>query len=142
MNFTDKHYNRLQKLNDKYLEHHNQKLDFFNESIITHKQRIERDDLILRQNLKQTHGIRLQGNNKYYLASQIAEFINWIEQNGTRYFAPSLIDSVHLVNNAHYGPRITIRFKDTYEETYKSFADVKSMFSFIEGHNSCKNNIK
>ena len=142
MNFTDKHYNRLKKLNWKYQEHYNQKLDFYDESFITHKERIERDDLIYRQNLKQTHGIRLQGKNKYYLGYQIAEFINWVEQNGTKYFAPCLIDSVHLVNNTHYGPNITIRFKDTSEDTYKSFEDVKSMLSFIEGHNFCKNNIK
>ena len=142
MNFTDKHYNRLQKLEKKLQEHYDNYISVDDETYITRKERYELDELRYRQNLKQTHGIRLQGNNKYYLASQIAEFINWIEQNGTRYFAPSLIDSVHLVNNAHYGPRITIRFKDTYEETYKSFADVKSMFSFIEGHNSCKNNIK
>ena len=142
MNFTDKHYNRLKKLDNKYLEHHDQKLDFFDESVITHKERIERDDLIYRQNLKQTHGIRLQGKNKYYLGYQIAEFINWIEQNGTKHYSYEEIDEVSIVNNTYYGVNITIRFKDTSKDTYKHFEDVKSMISFIEGHNFCKNNIK
>jgi rhamnogalacturonyl hydrolase YesR len=142
MNFTDKHYNRLQKLENKLEKHYDNYVSIDDETYITRKERYELDELRYRQNLKQTHGIRLQGVNKYYLAREIAEFIDWIEQNGTHNAYAEEIDSVHLVNNTHYGPKITIRFKDTSEEDYKNFEDVKSMISFIEGHNYCKNNIK
>jgi|TARA_R100000479_G_scaffold119102_1_gene60899 hypothetical protein len=141
MNFTDKHYNRLQKLEKKLQEHYDNYISVDDETYITRKERYELDELRYRQNLKQTHGIRLQGLNKHYYARQIAEFIDWIEQNGTNNAFAEEIDSVHLVNTTYYGVKITIRFKDTSEEDYKTFIDTKTMISFIEGHNFCKNNI-
>ena len=131
MEFTQKQNEKLNELNTRRRENITPRL---NEQEID-----ERHDLNFRKNLKQTHGLRLQGGNKYYYASQIAEFIDWIEKNGYQRYSYEEIEEVR-VGKSHYCHEIKVLLKDGGIDDFKSFNDLKTLLGFIEGFNSCKDN--
>ena len=131
MEFTQKQNEKLNELNTRRRENITPRL---NEQEID-----ERHDLNFRKNLKQTYGLRLQGGNKYYYASQIAEFIDWIEQNGYQRYSYEEIEEVR-VGKSHYCHEIKVLLKDGGIDDFKSFNDLKTLLGFIEGFNSCKDN--
>ena len=131
MEFTALQNERLIELNTRRRE---------NITPILNEQEIdERHDLNFRKNLKQTYGLRLQGGNKYYYASQIAEFIDWIEQNGYQRYSYEEIKEVRI-GKSHYCHEIKVLLKDGGTDDFKSFNDLKTLLGFIEGFNSCKDN--
>lgn len=131
MEFTQQQNERLIELNTRRRENITPRL---NEQEID-----ERHDLNFRKNLKQTYGLRLQGGNKYYYASQIAEFIDWIEQNGYQRYSYEEIKEVRI-GKSHYCHEIKVLLKDGGTDDFKSFNDLKTLLGFIEGFNSCKDN--
>lgn len=136
MEFTQQQNEKLIELNNKHYDYHH----FVNGAEdLTHEEKEKRHDLNFRKNLKQTYGLRLQGGNNYYYASQIAEFIDWIEQNGYQRHSYEEIKEVRI-GKSHYCHEIKVLLKDGGIDDFKFFNDLKTLLSFIEGFNSCKDN--
>ena len=121
----------------------NERLNLLNScrETLDSEQREERHELTFRKNLEKTYGLRLQGDNKYYYAYQIAEFINWIEQNGIKEYSYEEIKEVRIGKSFYcHDIDIILKYGGIYE--FKRFHNLKSLLSFIEGYNSCKNNLR
>lgn len=134
MEFTQQQSERLTDLNNRYYDYHHKGSEG-----LTHEEKEKRHELTFRKNLKQTYGLRLQGDNKYYYAYQIAEFIDWIEQNGIKQYSYEEIKEVRI-GKSHYCHEIKVLLKDGGTDDFKSFNDLKTLLGFIEGFNSCKDN--
>lgn len=134
MEFTQKQNEKLRDLNNRYYDYYHKGAEG-----LTDAEKEERHNLNFRRNLKQTYGLRLQGDNKYYHASQIAEFIDWIEQNGIRKYSYEEIKEVRI-GKSFYCHEINIVLKSGGISDFKRFDNIKSLLSFIEGFNSCKDN--
>jgi len=138
MEFTQKQNDRLNELNDRRRENITPiSLKKKRGRLLNEQEIDERHELSFRKNLNQTHGLRLQGGNKYYYASQIAEFIDWIEQNGIRQYSYDDIKEVRI-GKSHYCHEINILLKSGGVSDFKRFNDLKTLLGFIEGFNSCK----
>ncbi len=121
----------------------NERLNLLNScrETLDSEQREERHELTFRKNLEKTYGLRLQGDNKYYYAYQIAEFIDWIEQNGIKEYSYEEIKEVRIGKSFYcHDIDIILKYGGIYE--FKRFHNLKSLLSFIEGYNSCKNNLR
>ncbi len=134
MELTQKQNEKLTELNNRYYDyHHNQSAP------LTDEEKEERHELTFRKNLEQTYGLRLQGNNKYYYAYQIKEFIEFIEINGSGRYSPDEIKEVR-VGKSHYCHEINIVLNSGGVSDFKRFDNIQSLLSFIEGYNSAINN--
>ena len=134
MELTIKQNEKLTELNDRYYDyHHNQATP------LTDEEKEERHELTFRKNIEQTYGLRLQGNNKYYYAYQIKEFIEFIENNGSARYSSNEIREVR-VGKYFYCHEINIVLNSGGVSDFKRFDNLKSLLSFIEGYNSAKNN--
>ena len=134
MELTKKQNEKLTELNNRYYDyHHNRAAPF------TDEEKEERHELTYRKNLEQTYGLRLQGNNKYYYAHQIKEFIEFIENNGSARYSSDEIREVR-VGKSFYCHEINIVRNSGGVSDFKRFDNIQSLLSFIEGYNSAKNN--
>lgn len=136
MEFTQQQNEKLTYLKNRYYDY-----NYKGAEDLTHEEKEKMHQLIFRKNLKQTYGLRLQGDNKYYYGYQIAEFIDWIEQNGTRQYSLEEIKEVRI-GKSFYCHEINIVLKSGGVSDFKRFDNIKSLLSFIEGFNSCKDNWK
>lgn len=134
MEFTQQQNEKLRDLNNRYYDYHHNGAEG-----LTDKEKEKRHELTFCKNLKKTYGLRLQGDNKYYYAYQIAEFIDWIEQNGYQRYSYEEIKGVRI-GKSHYCHEIKVLLKDGGTDDFKRFNDLKTLLGFIEGFNSCKDN--
>ena len=134
MELTKKQNERLNELNFRWFNIEERKDNPLND-----KESEERHELTFRKNLEQTYGLRLQGNNKYYYAYQIKEFIEFIEINGSGRYSPDEIKEVR-VGKSHYCHEINIVLNSGGVSDFKRFDNIQSLLSFIEGYNSAINN--
>jgi len=134
MELTKKQNERLNELNFRWFNIEERKVNPLND-----KESEERHELTFRKNLEQTYGLRLQGNNKYYYAYQIKEFIEFIEINGSGRYSPDEIKEVR-VGKSHYCHEINIVLNSGGVSDFKRFDNIQSLLSFIEGYNSAINN--
>ena len=119
----------------------NERLNLLNacRETLDSEQREERHELTFRKNLEQTYGLRLQGGDKYYYANQIAEFIEFIENNGSARYTSNEIKEVR-VGKSHYCHEINIFLNSGGVSDFKRFDNLQSLLGFIEGYNLAKNN--